>query len=846
MNESQTRQHIIDKRLAEAGWRVDDVTQVVLEFVVEKSNIAEPREKYGNTFSDYVLLGKDGKPLAEELINSEIAGRSYQIQAIRSVFEELENNKRNFLLVMATGTGKTRTVIAMIEALMKAGWVSRVLFLVDRIALRNQAIEAFKEHLPYYSVWPKDDETQIEKDRKIYVSTYPTMLNIIDHGHDKLSPHFFDLVVIDESHRSIYNVYQNVLNYFNTITLGLTATPTDVIDHNTFKLFDCEDGLPTFAYTYEEAVNNTPPYLNNFEVLQISTKFQEEGIHINTISVDDQKKLIAEGKEVEDINFEGTQLEKSVSNKGTNALIVREFMEESIKDPNGVLPGKTIFFCTGKRHARALKEIFDQFYPQYNGELAKVIVSDDPRVYGKGGLLDQFKNNDFPRIAISVDMLDTGVDVREIVNLVFAKPVFSYTKFWQMIGRGTRLLDENNLKPWCHEKDKFLIIDCWDNFEYFKLNPKGKESKSQLALPVRYFNLKLEKLQLLLEDESEFVEKEIASIRDLISKLPPKNVVVLENQETISKINQDEFWENLDGAKMEYLETVVSPLMSAVSGEDFKAMRFKKDIVEAQVLKMKRETEDYDNLVELITAQIAELPLTIAEVGRHKKLIQNALKTSFWTSFDEEKADELINNISPLIRYRQAFKSGYEFTWLNLQDVTYKKKLVEFGPENEQVSISRYREMVEETVKALARHDLTLQKVKAGEEITEDEVQKLAQILNEKDPFVTEKLLKRVYDNEHAKFIQFIKHILGVEQIKSFEEEVSQAFDTFIAKHNDLTSKQIRFLEVLKTFVLDKGKVEKKDLIGAPFTQVDNKGILGVFPMDIINEIVALTNSISA
>ena len=176
-----------------------------------------------------------------------------------------------------------------------------------------------------------------------------------------------------------------------------------------------------------------------------------------------------EGKEVEEVSFEGTQLEKQVTNKGTNAAIVRAFMEECIKDQNGVLPGKTIFFCSSKSHARRVEEIFDELYPEYCGDLAKVIVSEDPRVYGKGGLLDQFTNKDFPRIAISVDMLDTGIDIRELVNLVFAKPVYSYTKFWQMIGRGTRLLEPEKIKPWCPEKDRFLILDCWDNFEYFKV-----------------------------------------------------------------------------------------------------------------------------------------------------------------------------------------------------------------------------------------------------------------------------------------------------------------------------------------------------------------------------------------
>ncbi len=406
----------------------------------------------------FQYIRRNRKPLTQEFINTSIAGRDYQIRAIRSVLEGIEQQKRDFLLVMATGTGKTRTCIAMVDALMRAGHAEKVLFLVDRIALREQALTAFKEHLPNEPRWPNVGEKLIAKDRRIYVATYPTMLNIIRDESQQLSPHFFDFIVVDESHRSIYNTYGEVLDYFKTITLGLTATPTDIIDHNTFQIFHCEDGLPTFAYTYEEAVNNVPPFLCNFQVMKIQTKFQMEGISKRTISLEDQKKLILQGKEIEEINFEGSQLEKQVINKGTNTLIVREFMEESIKDADGVLPGKTIFFCSTKAHARRLEEIFDKLYPQYKGELAKVLVSDDPRVYGKGGLLDQFTNNDMPRVAISVDMLDTRIDVREIVNLVFAKPVYSYTKFWQMVGRGTRLLETSKPRPWCRARFVFTAL----------------------------------------------------------------------------------------------------------------------------------------------------------------------------------------------------------------------------------------------------------------------------------------------------------------------------------------------------------------------------------------------------
>lgn len=927
-NEKQTRKEIIDNRLKQAGWNIDDRTQVIEEFFITKENnvVNEPTTTYNSEFSDYVLLGKDGKalavveakkssvdarigeeqakqyamniqkqfncelpfcmytngndiyfwdinnyaprkifafptrsdlermafirknqkPLADELINTNIAGRPYQIQAIRAVFEAMEERKRKFLLIMATGTGKTRTCIAMVDGLMRAGWISRVLFLVDRIALRDQAIEAFKENAPQYSVWPQTGETKLATDRRVYVSTYPTMLNIIENEKEGLSPHFFDLIVIDESHRSIYNVYQNVLNYFNTIILGLTATPTDAIDHNTFELFDCEDGLPTFAYTFEEAVNNIPPYLSNFEVMKLTTKFQQEGIHLSSISEDDQKKLIAEGKDPIEINFEGTDIEKAVTNKGTNALIVREFWEESIKDPNGVLPGKTIFFCMTMKHARRIKEVFDQFYPQGAGEIAKVIVSDDPRVYGKGGLLDQFKNNDFPRIAISVDMLDTGIDVPELVNLVFAKPVFSYTKFWQMIGRGTRVLNANQRRSWCHEKDKFLVIDCWDNFEYFKLNPKGKENKSQIALPVRLFKMRLEKLVLAIEKHSAVAETEKLELEKLLNALPKNNVVVQDNLTDLEKVLIPNFWNDLSEDKLEFLDQTIAPIMRALSSVDFKAMRFEKDIVEFSLAQLKNEPQDIENLKELIVSQITELPLNIGVVAKEKATINKALKNSFWVNTTEADLQVVIDKIAPLMRFRQRFDGGDEQESLNLKDVTYKKEMVEFGPENELVSVSRYKEMVEVMVQQLADQNPILQKIKQGQNISSEELETLAQMMNEKDPFVTEKLLQRAYGNQHAKFLQFIKHILQVEVIHSFEETVTLAFDSFIKEHNNLSNNQIEFMKVLKKFLIDKGKIEKKDLINPPFTQLHPQGIMGVFSPKEIEEIITIIQKVAA
>ncbi|MEJ2065254.1 MAG: DEAD/DEAH box helicase family protein [Reinekea sp.] len=932
--ESQTRTELIDQQLAQSGWNVNAPTQVVEEFDILTDlpeGIKEPRTAYeGHQFSDYVLLGKDARPLAvieakksskdaalgreqakqycyniqkqlggelpfcfytngldtyfwdlgnypprkvvgfptrddlerflyirrnrkpltQEFINTAIAGRDYQIRAIRAVLEGIEQQKRDFLLVMATGTGKTRTCIAMVDALMRAGHAEKVLFLVDRIALREQALAAFKEHLPNEPRWPNVGEKLISKDRRIYVSTYPSMLNIIRDETQHLSPHFFDFIVIDESHRSIYNTYGEILDYFKTITLGLTATPTDIIDHNTFQLFDCEEGMPTFAYTFEEAVNNTPPYLSNFQVMKIQTKFQMEGISKRTISLEDQKKLLLEGKDIEEINFEGTQLEKQVINKGTNALIVREYMEECIKDPNGVLPGKTIFFCSSKAHARRIEEIFDKLYPQYKGELAKVLVSDDSRVYGKGGLLDQFTNSDMPRIAISVDMLDTGIDVREIVNLVFAKPIYSYTKFWQMIGRGTRLLETSKPKPWCTDKDVFLVLDCWDNFEYFKLQPKGKELKPQIPLPVRLVGLRLDKIEKASDiGQAPIAAREVARLRQQIEQLPQSSVVIKEAAAILARLEEENFWIRLDHQKLEYLRTEIKPLFRTVSEADFKAMRFERDLLEYSLACLCEEKEKAETLKEGIVEQISELPLSVNFVKEEEDLIRTAQSNHYWAKIDaierENALDELNTRLGPLMKFREQV-TGPGPVHLDLIDKIHNKDWVEFGPQHESVSISRYREMVETLITELTEQNPVLIKIRNGEAITPEEANALAELLHQQHPHITEDLLRQVYKNRKAHFIQFIRHILGIETLKSFPETVSESFERFIQQHSNLGIRQMEFLNLLKSYIIEREKVEKKDLINAPFTVIHPQGIRGVFSPAEINEILKITQELAA
>lgn len=811
-----------------------------------------PRKVYGfptkKDLERLMFLREHEKPLSKELINSDISGRPYQIEAIRSVFEGIDHARRKFLLVMATGTGKTRTCVSMIDVLMRTNRVQRVLFLVDRIALRNQALDAFKEYLPSSPLWPHSGETKFATNRRVYVTTYQTMLNIIEDEELRLSPHFFDLVVADESHRSIYNVYKNIFDYFDALQVGLTATPKDVIERNTFKMFDCEDGLPTFAYSYEEALKNNPPYLCDFEVLKIRTKFLKLGIKKETLSSEDLNRLAGEWKNPEEINYANTDIEKSVTNLDTNTLIVRQFMDECIKDEVGNLPGKTIFFAMTIAHAHRLREVFDKLFPQHKGEIAKVIVSEDPKAYGKGGLLDQFVNKNFPRIAISVDMLDTGLDVRELVNLVFAKPVFSYTKFWQMIGRGTRLLEPKKIKPWCKTKDKFLIIDCWGNFDYFMMEPGGKTEKQSIPLPVRLFLTRLQKLTLAQSlKTTSIIEDCVTKLKAEIASLPQNNVVILEAKSKLDQID-DNYWSDLTKDKTEFLQKDIAPLMRTRSGEDYDAMYFELKVLKYSIVKIDEKQDKklrevlLSGAAEAIMEMVSDLPLSVNVVAKQKDLINSVMTGNYLQKAGEPELNILIDKLGPLMKFRDPLKQNQ--ISLDLQDVIHEKGYIKFGPEHERITIQKYRERVEALIKNLEQKNEVLRKIKAGESITEEEINQLAATLQANDPFPTEENLQKAYEARKVKFLDLIKYIMGVSGLVTFPEKVTTAFDGFIAEHNNLTTKQIQFIQTLQSFIIENGELTKKDLVSEPFTKFHNNGFLGLFDHQLQQEILQLTDRI--
>ena len=795
------------------------------------------------------LRRKERKPLSVELINRHIAGRDYQIHAIRTILEELEQKRRKFLMVMATGTGKTRTAIALVDVLRHARWAKRVLFLVDRIALRDQALDAFKEHIPSEPRWPeKGDGKEFPLERRVYVTTYPTMLNLIEKGitaESYVSPFFFDVVIADESHRSIYNVYKNVLDYFSAIKIGLTATPTDFVDHDTFDLFDCNVADPTFAYSFDEAVEHVPPYLCNYEVLKVRSKFQLEGIRGKTLDRAEQRKLVAEGKDIEEIDFEGTELERKVTNSGTNGVIVREFMEESIKDPTGTLPGKTIIFAISIGHARRLQKLFDEFYPEHKGRLARVLVSEDSRVHGKGGLLDQFKNKDMPRVAISVDMLDTGVDIHEVVNLVFAKPVYSYVKFWQMIGRGTRVLfdDPAQRKTWCPEKDRFLIIDCWGNFDYFAMHPVGREPQVAVSAPVRLFRARIDQLEAALSiGDEHLVEVVKADLRIDLAVLPERNIIVQQAFADLTRVRDDQFWNRMNRDDIACLRTTIAPILRARASTALKTLRFEIDVVEYSTARLAGEEDRVEAIKESIRSQLDELPMSVNVVNREHDLIEAALDEVWWIDPSDVDLHRLAECLAPLMKYRTI--GSRPWMELNLKDLTVIKERIDLGGDLGRISIAAYRERMESFIRDLVEQNPVLRKLQHGQELSMDEIHELTELLESSELQVTEERLQQIYDNRTAHFLQLVRHVLGLEHVSSWEETVSERFDAFIAAHTDLSSRQILFLRTLRTFILQRRHLEKRDLVDEPFTRLHPNGIQGLFTDTEIDEILGLAHEL--
>ncbi len=783
------------------------------------------------------FLRKYRTPIADSDVNKKIVERAYQFQAIREVAERIEASRRNFLLVMATGTGKTRTVIALVDLLMRCQWIQRVLFLADRRELVKQAMDAFKEHLP--SV-PRDwiESGKIDTAARVLGATYPGMMSV----YQKLSPGFFDLIIFDESHRSIYNRYKGIPDHFDALHVGLTATPTDFIEHNTFELFDCEDGLPTFHYGLEEAIRDK--HLVPYRPVHVAkTTFQVEGLKPGSLPPEVQAQLREQGIDPSELDFEGSDLERKVSNTGTNDAIVREFMDVSIKDASGTLPAKTIIFAISHNHALEIYQSFNRLYPDLQRRgLAKVIDSHMERA---DKTLDDFKNRDFPRVAISVDMLDTGIDVPAIRNLVFAKPVFSQVKFWQMIGRGTRTWTDPVSGE---EKKDFLIIDHWDNFAYWQVN-NGEDDGTEPTepLPTRIFRLRLESLEILAgRHQSDEACQERESLVQMLGSIPLSNINVAPHAEEIQRlINEPASWLPMDEAKHQHLVLTIAPLLRFSTASGYVTLQFENITQQLIVANLKSDVDEVERLQARVIDNLSLLPRDLPEIRGVIETLDEVQNDSYWQQLTWQRARRIQQVFTPLMRFRAKRSGGGQMIKLSIRDEIRDRHWIVFGPSGEGAFVDTYRQQVETYIRDLSHRSPALQKLREGEELTEDEIESITSLLQRPDLFITEDKLREVYALPDVDLKGFLAHILKVSELPSREKQISQAFDEWIATNQRLNATQLMFIRTLRQFVLTRTKITSiDDFKQPPFNRIGDPTKL--FSTEQLNDLIALASSLAA
>jgi type I restriction enzyme R subunit len=597
------------------------------------------------------FLRQNRQPLEVTPINSSIVDRSYQHEAIRRLAEAFAANKRRGLLVMATGTGKTRVAMALIDVFLRAHQAQNVLFLADRDALVDQTLtDGFKAHLPHE---PRDRiyTHQIDKTKRLFVATEQTLALC----YAKFNPGFFDLIIFDEAHRSLFKRFTEVIEYFDARMIGLTATPANFIDRDTFRLFGCDANVPTFLYDYPHAVKEA--FLVDFSLYQAHTSFQRKGIKGVDLSEEDRNALAEQGIDPDSLDYAGTEIEVEVSNRDTLRKQWEEIMETCLKDQSGQLPGKTIVFAMTKKHAHRIAEVFEEMYPQHVG-VAQVITSTTERVrdgsYGDG-LITKFKKNNLPRIAISVDMLDTGIDVPETINLVFMKPVQSRIKLWQMIGRGTR--NQQACKyldrlP-AGKKTEFKIIDFWQN----DFNKKA-DDKPAIDMPVlvSVFNTRLKILACHLPDNTaEALRQAIKDTRAMMTRVPRDSFPVKKVWLQVAPAWEDDFWTLITTAKLDFLRLHVAPLLRFAADVDVAAETFthKVERLKLQIL----QASPSPLLLQSISEDVSLLP-DIVERVRSSPSAALALSADLATATPAQLT-QVIRDLAPQMKNRRDRPSAF-------------------------------------------------------------------------------------------------------------------------------------------------------------------------------------------
>ncbi|MEO0485532.1 MAG: DEAD/DEAH box helicase family protein [Pseudomonadota bacterium] len=774
-------------------------------------------------------------------VDEDIAGRFYQQRAIRRVGEAFERDKqRHALLVMARGSGKTRTVIALIDQLMRANWVRRVLFLADRVALVKQAHNAFKTYLPTAAsanLLKKHDPAKNDHSgARIFLSTYPTMMGLIDEvkgGEKQFGPGHFDLIVIDEAHRSVYRKYRAIFDYFDGLLVGLTATPREEIDRDTYSLFELERGIPTDSYDLEDAVKDE--YLVPPKSISVPLKFQRDGIDYDSLS--DEEKAEWDAIEWDDEGtipdrVESADLNRWLFNIDTVDKALQHLMTHGIKVAGGDRLGKTIIFAKNSDHAKFIVERFDANYPHYKGQFARLT---DYRVTYAQSLIDDFSEAEKePHIAVSVDMLDTGIDVPEVVNLVFFKIVRSRTKFWQMVGRGTRTCED--LFGPDQDKEEFIIFDFCQNLEFFNENPQITDGPAARPIGERLFVSRVDLINALEEagNQSSVATEIKDRLHQEVLGINLENFIVRQARRPVERFQSAEAWDTLDlDARLALVEEVAG-LPSAFEDGGLAAKQFDLLVLNAQLLLLRGDAAFANRQNRIVSFAFALESLSnVPAVAQELELLLAIQNDEFWQDITVEILEDVrrrLRNLAELIQPKERKNVITDF-----EDSIGISTTIDLPEVGSGVDKVRFKTKTRKFIEAHSDH-IALQKIRRGEQLTAADLQELERMLIDEG----------VADHEALEGLQdegglgvFLRSLTGLDRA------AAKAVFSGFAAANQLSANQTEFIDLIINSLCENGVVDPKSFYESPFTDFDDLGINGVFDSAQTAEIVSLVRGVN-
>jgi type I restriction enzyme R subunit len=810
-------------------WLWDDVTY-------------PPRAVQGFLKKDELMLlhqrRQTKRSLSTVSIDGKIVERYYQTRAIRRIGESFErDHQRKALLVMATGSGKTRTVIALIDQLMKANWVKRALFLADRVALVNQSVGAFKTFLPHTS--PVNLITDKQAEGRLYVSTYPTMMGLIDemqNGMRRFGSGHFDLIVIDEAHRSVYRKYRAIFDYFDCLLVGLTATPRDEIDRDTYSLFELEKGVPTDSYDLEQAVADgflVPP-----RAVSVPLKFQREGIKYDDLPEEEKEQWdMLEWQEGAPEEIDASALNKWLFNADTVDKVLEHLMTHGIKVDDGDRLGKTIIFAKNHKHAMFIAERFDANYPHLKGHFARVI---DFKTEYVQSLIDDFSNPaKQPNIAISVDMLDTGIDVPEVVNLVFFKIVRSKTKFWQMIGRGTRLCP-NLFGPERH-KDQFLVFDFCQNFEYFNQNPVASAGSLGISLGQRLFAARVALMGEIDGLPEASRSHELMNLRKNakdrlygeVSGMSIDNFIVRPKRREVERFQSEAVWQALSEEDRQTLTQQIAGLPSSFEDDDLAARQFDYLVLSGQLALLRSDAAF--NTVKRKIIRIASQLETLANVpmvAAEMPLILELQTDEYWQDINPVMLDQIRRRLRLLIKLIEGEER--EIIYTDFEDEIGEGVEVELPDSGVGTDKARFQMKVRHFLKQHVDH-IAILKLRRDEQLTPQDLAELERIMIEESVASGEDLKRLETDGGLG---LFIRSLIGLER-----DAAKRAMASFM-EGRQLNANQIEFVNLVIEYLTERGAMDPRRLYESPFTDIDDQGVSGIFKELEVQALIHILNEV--